>query len=97
MRAEILFDKLAGQLSTVLLIGFGGRDVDDVMEEKGKLEYNNLFGVELRSCFVELRRIPVFENGEDVMVGVVESPILRVAGVDLVPPSLCELVLLLVL
>ena len=97
VRAKILFDKLAGQLSAVLLIGFGGRDVDDVMEEKGKLEYNNLFGVELRSFFVELRRIPGFKNGEDVMVGVVESPILRVAGVDLVPPSLCELVLLLVL
>lgn len=95
--AKILLDKPAGQLSAVLLVGFGRRDVDDVMEEEGKLEDNNLFGVELRSCFVELSRVPGFENGEYVFVGVVESPVLRVAGVDLVPPSLCELVLLLVL
>ena len=46
VRSKILLYKLTGQLSTVLLIGFGGRDIDDIVEKKGNLEHNNLFGVE---------------------------------------------------
>lgn len=65
--------------------------INHIMEPNGKFNDAHFLLAELVSLLGEGRSSPLLQQSEDMLVGVVKSPVLGIFPEDAVPPLLCLL------